>query len=342
MKTRKLLSIMECFTLIVVTCLCMLFSVGCSRNEPKKEADGSLVITPDEVQVDTIIFLTKGPSANLTDYTLSAVFNEDCPVSMQLIDWSIAWKNFSSEWATGKVVTDYIKLTPDEVDLTAEVELIAAFGEQIIVTAASRICPEIEATATIDYLKRDPVISIPDITLGDCLGTPTFNYDNSVGTLTPTNVRVDRLTFSYNDSSIKSKVDSINSTLGSQYTNVSACFGFVRRYDSSDSDYIRVSSLSFVPTTDFSIESFLYLSALLSDTDKASVIESTEYKLAYNEALNFLTTNSLPFVLNYTVYYNSRYCFSANASVTLKINQGSVTPLVFVTSLSLDDNSVIF
>lgn len=71
------------------------------------------------------------------------------------VDWSIAWKNPSSTWASGKKVTDYATITPTSPGaLTATVQCLQAFGEQIIVTVRVRFGTWLSATCTLDYLKR--------------------------------------------------------------------------------------------------------------------------------------------------------------------------------------------
>ena len=71
------------------------------------------------------------------------------------VNWSIAWKNAESSWATGKTVTDYVTVTPTaDGALTATVACLQAFGEQIIVTATSRDVPDAFGTATVDYEKK--------------------------------------------------------------------------------------------------------------------------------------------------------------------------------------------
>lgn len=68
------------------------------------------------------------------------------------VDWSIAWANPSSEWATGKTVTDYVMITPtSDGALTATVACLQAFGEQMIVTATSRDNTSAKGTCTVDY-----------------------------------------------------------------------------------------------------------------------------------------------------------------------------------------------
>lgn len=71
------------------------------------------------------------------------------------VDWSVAWKNPSSTWAKGKDVTDYVTITPtSDGALTATVECIEAFGEQVLVTATSRDNPSAKGSCTADYMQR--------------------------------------------------------------------------------------------------------------------------------------------------------------------------------------------
>lgn len=71
------------------------------------------------------------------------------------VDWSIAWKNPSSMWASGKKVTDYATITPTFPGaLTATVQCLQAFGEQIIVTVGVRYGTFLSTSCTLDYLKR--------------------------------------------------------------------------------------------------------------------------------------------------------------------------------------------
>ncbi len=84
-------------------------------------------------------------------YTLTATIEPDTVTDSSLI-WSIAWKNPSSSWASGKSVTDYITLTDN--DSTATVTLKSAFGEQAIITVAAASNENATATCTVDYVQR--------------------------------------------------------------------------------------------------------------------------------------------------------------------------------------------
>ena len=89
-----------------------------------------------------------------TAYTITATVVPANAINKTL-DWSVAFKNSSSSWATGKTVTDYVTITPTtDGAVTATVECKKAFGESILVTATSRANPDVSATAICDYVKR--------------------------------------------------------------------------------------------------------------------------------------------------------------------------------------------
>lgn len=77
------------------------------------------------------------------------------------VDWSIAFKNGSSAWASGKTITDYVTVTPSaDGALTAVVECKQAFGEQIAVKVTSRDNTYAQAEVTVDYVKRITDVSV--------------------------------------------------------------------------------------------------------------------------------------------------------------------------------------
>ena len=70
-----------------------------------------------------------------TAYTLTATITP-ADAANKKVDWSIAFKNASSTWASGKTVTEYATVTPSaDGALTAVVEKVAAGGEQKVVKA---------------------------------------------------------------------------------------------------------------------------------------------------------------------------------------------------------------
>ena len=112
-----------------------------------------------------------------TAYTLTATI-EPADATNKNVDWTVAFKNPSSTWATGKKVTDYVTVTPQsDGALTAVVENLQAFGEQIIVTVASRFDSEIKAERTVDYAKRITAVDL-QISKPSMHGTGV-DYDSS-------------------------------------------------------------------------------------------------------------------------------------------------------------------
>ena len=113
-------------------------------------------------------FAANGVSAQTeTAYTLTATIVPDTATD-KTVDWEIAFVNPSSEWATDKVVTNYVTVTPTaDGALTANVECLQAFGEQIVVTVVSRDNPLATATCTIDYAQKvtGATLKLGDITV---------------------------------------------------------------------------------------------------------------------------------------------------------------------------------
>ena len=103
-----------------------------------------------------------------TAYQLTATITPDNATN-KAVNWSVDFANPSSSWATGKTVTDYVTVTPtSDGALTANVECLQDFGEQIVVTVTSRQNPDAYATCTVDFAQRIESLSF---TAGD------FSFD---------------------------------------------------------------------------------------------------------------------------------------------------------------------
>ena len=91
------------------------------------------------------------------------------------VDWIVSFANPESTWATGKNVTDYVTITPtEEGSLTATLECLQPFGEQIIVKVVSRENAEISDTCPLEYMRRVESVSLR---VGDdYVFTPGVNY----------------------------------------------------------------------------------------------------------------------------------------------------------------------
>ena len=100
-------------------------------------------------------YAANGVSAQAeTAYTLTATVLPE-KASNKAVDWAVSFVNPSSAWATGKTVTDYVTVTPTaDGALTANVECLQAFGEQIKVTVTSRNNADATATCLVDYAER--------------------------------------------------------------------------------------------------------------------------------------------------------------------------------------------
>lgn len=100
-----------------------------------------------------------------TAYTLTATITPS-DASNKAVSWSAAWKNSSSSWANGKSVSDYISISSN--GLTATVECLQAFGEQIIVTVKSNSNSSASATCTVDYSQK--LTSMGNVLIGSDAG----------------------------------------------------------------------------------------------------------------------------------------------------------------------------
>ncbi len=135
------------------------------KKEPVKEAQFGGGMEVAEVQSNGVSLLSAriavedyeeygiSPLAE-NAYTLTATVTP-ADAENKKVDWTIAFKNASSSWATGKTVTDYVTVTPSaDGSLTAVVENVAAFGEQIIVKCTSCDNTSAFATCAVEYLQR--------------------------------------------------------------------------------------------------------------------------------------------------------------------------------------------
>ena len=86
--------------------------------------------------------------------TLTAMVSPET-ADNKAVDWAVSFVNPSSSWASGKTVTDYVTVTPTSGGaLTANVNCLKAFGEQIKVTVTSCVNPEAKAECMLDYARR--------------------------------------------------------------------------------------------------------------------------------------------------------------------------------------------
>ncbi len=131
------------------------------------DLNSNVVVTPQEgnggirLMAEFLPEITQGD--NETDYesetlTITATVSPDNSADNTGLDWSMAFKNPSSAWATGKTLSDYMTLTPSGTDAAGSkkvsVKCLKPFGEQIVITATSQDNPEVKATCTADFAQR--------------------------------------------------------------------------------------------------------------------------------------------------------------------------------------------
>lgn len=86
--------------------------------------------------------------------TLQATITPDT-ADNKAVDWNVSFVNPSSSWASGKTVSDYVTVTPaSDGALTATVNCLKAFGEQIKITVVSRANEYAKAECVLDYARR--------------------------------------------------------------------------------------------------------------------------------------------------------------------------------------------
>lgn len=93
------------------------------------------------------------------------------------LNWTVEWVSDTSEFATGKTVTDYVTVTSSSDSHTATVKCLQPFGEQIRVKATAQSNPNASASCTVDYIKRVTGIKSFDVLQGFTFTTNTCTYE---------------------------------------------------------------------------------------------------------------------------------------------------------------------
>ncbi|MCM1043558.1 MAG: hypothetical protein NC350_05065 [Corallococcus sp.] len=140
----------------------------CTRCGQEKPADAPAVDEEgNDLASGKVHYMPKAMTFKTSANTagVSAVADSSVTVIAQTayskVDYSVAWKNPTSTWATGKTVTDYVTVTQTtDGALTATVTCLQPFGEQIVLTAAARANNAVKATCTVDYKQRNKLSSI--------------------------------------------------------------------------------------------------------------------------------------------------------------------------------------
>ena len=172
-KTIKRLSAVLFAVLLIAALVLSVFTKGFTDWQFGKELPavndltGNVVVTPQEGNGGIRLMAEFQPeiteSGDATDYegetlTITATVSPDNSADNTGLDWSMAFKDPSSAWATGKTLTDYMTLTPSGTDAAGSkkvsVKCLKPFGEQVVITATSQDNPEVTASCTADFAQR--------------------------------------------------------------------------------------------------------------------------------------------------------------------------------------------
>lgn len=153
--------------------------VRCKEVEPTEKTDGGAVVDSDGnvMDSDKVYAMPAGMTFS-SARQLNAATSEETEKSVTItaviepadatdksVDWSVAFVNADSTWASGKTVTDYVTVTPtSDGSLTATVTCKQAFGEQIVVQCVAQDNADASASCTVDFRKRveNVAVSIGD------------------------------------------------------------------------------------------------------------------------------------------------------------------------------------
>ncbi len=145
-------------------------------DEGEEMESGVVHAMPKAMTFRTAASLAATPAAQAETYdsvTLTATVKPDSAAD-KTVDWAVAFVNPSSEWATGKTVTDYVTVTPQsDGSTTATVKCLQPFGEQIKITVTSRMNTEATASCTVDFAARPKYVILSGVGM-ICPAIPGF------------------------------------------------------------------------------------------------------------------------------------------------------------------------
>ena len=253
-----------------------------------------------------------------TAYTLTAtVYDEDSSSDgiPQDVIYTAEWQNPSSEWATGKDISDYYTVTSTGVN-TATATCLQAFGEPIVIKATSYFNEDAYCTWEANYVKR-----VTNITLRhyfsssiqwDSTESLSANITYGTGTITGT-LKFD----SYYVESVSTALSNVSETSYMKY------FEQQCQNASVDPDW----DISVIAPIDITVEDPNYISDLvnispytwfqanMSSEDISKMLSATNsyeyFGYAYSYAAD-QSTNDIRFSCHYTYTYNGEEYSTGN------------------------------
>ena len=158
---------------VATVCTCLLTVTGCKDKDnsgnvgnfqvEQAMAEGGMQITESKESgirlMSASLRSTDYAAYNVSSqaesaYTLTATIYPSYATN-PLVDWSVSWVNPSSEWASGKSVTDYVNVVANDADNhRAVLSCLQPFGEQIKVSVVAQSNSSAKAECTVDYSKK--------------------------------------------------------------------------------------------------------------------------------------------------------------------------------------------
>ncbi|MGN0804998.1 MAG: hypothetical protein ACI4MS_06415 [Candidatus Coproplasma sp.] len=249
--------------------------------ETNEEQDNTVVASVESngmTMFATVVPLSSIDSRSVTNvYDLSVTYTP-ADTTFQDTTYSIAFKNPSSTWATGKLVSTYATITQSEVgSKDAVLRILQPYSEQIIVTATNDRNTSIKASVTVDFVGTNYGTMTYD-SCDDCDSDIEFTYQGfRDGTLSPSTDSCFTFIFDFTDYN---------------YERISQRM--------SESGYTFASSVSYTMSPD-DINSSFGVTSLRDILYRAGGMESasTTEKAAYWQALSSAMLNgSVPEDLN--------------------------------------------
>lgn len=345
-----------------------------SRNEPgeteirieKPEKGGAQLNVESESGLK--LTSTKIAAADYEDYGISPMAEDAYTLTVtvtpsnatnQAMDWVVSFANSSSAWATGKTVTQYVRVTPSvisdgspgsESGTTATVECLQAFGEPIIIEVTSVDNPEATATCTVDYAKKITGLSslvftgtdrlVPSnrtITLDAAGAIYSLSYANNfkVTGIIPTPVYSaytvdDTFTYRYAIVSTPQWVQTLRTTFGGTL-NISETISTTPEY------------VMETPRTDFYLGRYLGMNVITASEVATRVNAMMSNSTATNTYLRALSTYATGYaaypIVYFYVMWEGEYSGSS-AYYGLKMDMATATQSV--ESIELNPDAVMF
>ena len=260
-------------------------------------------------------------------YTLRALINP-YNTTDELVDWSIAWKNGNSTWATGKVATDYVTVTATDGATISTVSCLQGFGEQLIITARMRNYPDVYATATVDYVQRLTGVSMEIDTDGVSMDSVhSYNVLPTYGTGT---IKGD---FEYRNFNLY-LTDGFKAAVLANMSSGADLITYLERPTVTFN-----SDQTFAFSNARASSNFIDVEALIG-SGAGAIKTQTYFDNAFRETVGEYTDTQAIITFDYTYFYGDIVDESATYTFNVKFDQESL--IIVPTEVTLSDSNLIF